>query len=71
MAENASGTQQDPTPPRVQCKECLKEIPPSEAGQPEAEEYALHFCGLECYRKWHERAEKELVPGKGEKHNRE
>ncbi len=69
MADNASGPEKDPSPPRVQCKECLKEIPPSEADQPEAEEYALHFCGLECFQKWHERADKEITPGKDNKQN--
>jgi hypothetical protein len=50
-------------PPRVHCKECQKEIPASENAQPEAQEYALYFCGLECFRKWQERAEKEIAPG--------
>jgi hypothetical protein len=59
VADNARRPEQDPTPPRARCKECQKEIPASESGQPEAQEYALYFCGLECFRKWQERAEKE------------
>ncbi|AGA32028.1 hypothetical protein TVNIR_0319 [Thioalkalivibrio nitratireducens DSM 14787] len=66
MADNANGTEEDPTPPRVRCRECLKEIPSSEAEQPEAEEYALYFCGLECFQKWHERAEKEIARREGD-----
>jgi hypothetical protein len=38
----------------VACEVCLKEIPQSEAGIVEAEDYVLHFCGLECYRQWRE-----------------
>lgn len=38
----------------VACAVCLKEIPQSEAGIVEAEDYVLYFCGLECYRRWRE-----------------
>lgn len=62
MADNASGPGKNPAPQRVHCSECLKEIAPSEAYQPEAEEYALYFCGLECFRKWRERSEKDVAP---------
>lgn len=64
MVDQPRGPEKDPTPARVRCKECLKEIPPSEAEQPEAEEYALYFCGLECFQTWLERAEPEITPGK-------
>lgn len=36
-------------PDKVACQVCFKEIPLSEAL---ATDYALHFCGLECYAKW-------------------
>jgi hypothetical protein len=36
----------------VSCEICLKEIPVSEATVPEATDYFVHFCGLECYEKW-------------------
>ena len=63
VADNSSGSEKDPAPLRVHCRECLKGIAPSEAYQPEAEDYALYFCGLECFSKWRERAEKEIAPG--------
>jgi len=37
---------------RVACEICLKEVPISEATVPEATDYVVHFCGLECYEKW-------------------
>ncbi len=40
----------------VQCKVCLKEIPLSEAKSAEATEYVAHYCGLDCYEKWMEKA---------------
>lgn len=36
----------------VACDTCLKEVPLSEAVVPEANDYFVHFCGLECYEKW-------------------
>jgi hypothetical protein len=36
----------------VQCDVCMAEIPLSEAKSAEAEEYVMHFCGLDCYDKW-------------------
>jgi hypothetical protein len=63
VADNVRKPEQDPTPPRLHCKECQKEIPASESEQPEAQEYALYFCGLECFRKWQERSEKEIDRG--------
>ena len=37
---------------RVACEMCLKEVPKSEAAVPEAREYLVYFCGLDCYEKW-------------------
>lgn len=36
----------------VPCKECMKEIPLSEAKVDEASDYVAYFCGLDCYDKW-------------------
>lgn len=36
----------------VSCEVCLKQVPQSEATVPEAVDYFVHFCGLECYEKW-------------------
>ena len=41
-------------PENVACKVCLDEIPKSVAQNQEADEYAQHFCGLECYSIWKE-----------------
>lgn len=45
----------------VQCDVCMKEIPASEAKNFEAVDYVAHFCGLECYEKWMQEANKEEV----------
>jgi Domain of unknown function (DUF3330) len=37
---------------RVACEVCLREVPRSEATVPEATDYVVYFCGLECYEKW-------------------
>lgn len=36
----------------IPCEVCLKEIPISEAKMDEANDYVVHFCGLDCYDKW-------------------
>lgn len=36
----------------VACEICLKEVPISEAVVPEAAEYFVNFCGLNCYEQW-------------------
>ena len=43
---------------RVVCEICLKEVPITEATVPEATDYIVHFCGLECYEKWKNPREK-------------
>jgi len=42
----------EPEEELVQCDVCLKEIPVSEARNAEASDYVAHFCGLNCYEKW-------------------
>ncbi|MDD4928261.1 MAG: DUF3330 domain-containing protein [Gallionella sp.] len=36
----------------VACDICRKEVPISAAKTPEAVDYVVHFCGLECYSTW-------------------
>ena len=43
----------------IQCEICLREVPASEMHVSEAEEYSVHFCGLECYERWIRRAGKD------------
>lgn len=45
----------------VRCEVCMKEVPVSEATVPEATDYVVHFCGLECYQKWKEQGDKSKV----------
>lgn len=42
---------------RVACEICLKEVPISEATVPEAMDYVLYFCGLDCYEQWKRQSE--------------
>ena len=37
---------------------CLKEIPRSEAKSPEAQDYLIYFCGLDCYDRWNQSRDK-------------
>ncbi len=41
---------------KVSCEMCLKEVPLSEATVPEASDYFVHFCGLDCYETWKRQA---------------
>ena len=43
----------------VKCEVCLKEVPLSEVHVPEAEDYFVNFCGLDCYDKWVKQADDE------------
>uniref|UniRef100_UPI003F496B52 DUF3330 domain-containing protein n=1 Tax=Cupriavidus yeoncheonensis TaxID=1462994 RepID=UPI003F496B52 len=36
----------------VPCEVCMKEVPKSEAIVPEACDYVVYFCGLDCYAQW-------------------
>ena len=42
---------------KVACEVCLKEVPHSETEMEEVSDYVVHFCGLECYEKWHKEKE--------------
>lgn len=46
---------------QVSCEICMKEVPLTEAMVPEAEDYFVHFCGLDCYQQWKSKSEE---PGK-------
>lgn len=37
---------------QIACEICLREVPLSEAENPEAEDYVAHFWGLECFEIW-------------------
>lgn len=45
--------------PCISCAVCMKEIPGDVEHTIEGQEYVQHFCGLECYQKWHEKHEQE------------
>lgn len=36
----------------IACEICLKELPKSEALVPEATDYVVYFCGLDCHERW-------------------
>lgn len=44
---------------RILCHTCKAEIPLSEAVSAEADDYMLHFCGMECLDTWYKQAGKE------------
>lgn len=46
----------------VACEMCMKEVPASEATIPEATDYFVHFCGLDCYEKWKKQGAKPKDP---------
>jgi hypothetical protein len=37
---------------RVASEICFREVPVSEATVPEATDYVVYFCGLDCYELW-------------------
>ena len=37
---------------QVACAVCLKDVPRSEAAVPEALDYVVYFCGLDCFETW-------------------
>jgi len=51
--QSGSISRDDITPPEtIACAICLKEVPASVASAPEGNDYALHFCGVECHEQW-------------------
>ena len=53
-------------PENVSCKVCLAEIPDSVTMSSEGDEYAQHFCGIECYDKLRENEEPSSTTNKNE-----
>ncbi|MFV1984725.1 MAG: DUF3330 domain-containing protein [Thiohalomonadales bacterium] len=45
----------------ISCDICMKEVPCGECKVSEVDDYVMHFCGLECYDKWHKQADKEKI----------
>ena len=37
---------------RIPCDVCQHQVPLSEALVPEAMDYVVYFCGLDCYERW-------------------
>ena len=37
---------------RITCAVCEHEVPVSEAVVPEASDYMVYLCGLDCYQRW-------------------
>ena len=50
---------------QVSCGYCKNSLPRTQAFQPEAEEYVMYFCGLECYEAWREANRQEQVQDSG------
>jgi len=47
----------DQEPEVVSCAACEAELDPVHSYRIDADEYAYHFCGDDCYRQWRARAE--------------
>lgn len=44
-----------PTEPElIACDVCMKEIPKDVARSEEGRDYVYHFCGQDCFDKWHQ-----------------
>lgn len=40
----------------VSCAVCLKEVPSDAVKVTDAQDYVLHFCGLDCLERWQKQA---------------
>jgi hypothetical protein len=40
----------------LNCAVCLKEVPADAIKVTDAQDYVLHFCGLECFETWRRQA---------------
>jgi hypothetical protein len=55
MTDDAKKPGEEPAGrPALSCRVCMKEIPGEVEHTLEGQEYVAHFCGLDCYRAWHE-----------------
>ena len=43
----------------ISCDICMKEFPSEDAKISEIDDYVMHFCGLDCYDKWHNKVDQE------------
>ncbi len=37
---------------QLACRICLSEIPASAKDSPEAQDYVLYYCGIDCFDEW-------------------
>jgi hypothetical protein len=52
----------EPIGPTKTCEECEQEVANPAVMTPEGRDYALFFCGLDCYERWRQRnAERQLM----------
>ena len=42
---------------KVSCHDCRAEIDPADSYRADADEYVYHFCGTQCYQRWHRSVE--------------
>lgn len=40
----------------VSCAVCMKEVPSDAVKVTDAQDYVLHFCGLDCLERWQKQA---------------
>jgi hypothetical protein len=52
IASSPDGYTDEMATVRVACAVCRNEIPVSEAVVPEATDYLIHLCGVDCYEQW-------------------
>ncbi len=45
----------------LSCEICIKEVPMMSGKALEIDDYVMHFCGLECFDKWHKQAENKKI----------
>ncbi len=45
----------------VSCNICMKEIANGKGKVSEVDDYVMHFCGLECYDKWHKKSQQQKI----------
>jgi hypothetical protein len=58
---NGMGTSSETAEIKIVCRICEREVPVSEAVVPEATDYMVHFCGLDCYARWTSSRQDELA----------
>jgi hypothetical protein len=58
---------ENPLPETIPCRQCLKEIPPSQAITREGDDYVLYFCGAECHARWEREQAEETERAFGER----